>query len=516
MSAELDRDGFELVGSQAEVRAIDRLAIEGWGLPGRLLMELAGAGAARLVMERAGRVAGKAVVLAGPGNNGGDGWVVARHLASAGWTVRVVATGEPAAGTDAHVNFALWERLAPTCGGETRLAERGATARMKNWLGHANVIVDGLFGTGLTRAVEGAAAELLHAANDADHGLKVALDVPSGLDGDRGDVLGVAFRADLTATFGLAKSGLFLGDGPRHAGEIVVVPIAWPRPAIDAVGATLRRARPAAIARRVPARPADGHKGTFGHVGVLGGFAGREGAAVLAGLGALRSGAGLCTWLRGPAPAASDEVARPAELMQAPLGDAGPLPARPTVLVVGPGLGDGPEAQAALARALADGRPLVLDADAHTLLAARDALTLAGHVVTPHPLEAARLLGCSATEVQGERLAAARRLVLRTGGAIVVLKGAGTLVAAPDAPPVLVDVADPTLAVGGSGDVLAGVIAGLVAQGASPRDAALVAVYAHAEAGRALGRTRAQRGVLAHELAEAVPAALAALIAGWG
>ncbi|MFO0750013.1 MAG: NAD(P)H-hydrate epimerase [Myxococcota bacterium] len=249
--APLDDEGFELVASQAEVRAMDRAAIDGWGLPGRLLMELAGAGATRLVRERTGGVAGKAVVLCGPGNNGGDGWVVARHLAAAGWTVRVVATAEPAPGTDAHVNFALWQRL----GGEVRTAERGATARMKNWLNHANVIVDAVFGTGLKRDVEGAAADLIAAANEADHGLKVALDLPSGLDGDSGQVLGVAFRADLTATFGLAKTGLYLGAGPAHAGEVVVVPIAWPTPVIVGVGASLRRATPAALARRLPTRP---------------------------------------------------------------------------------------------------------------------------------------------------------------------------------------------------------------------------------------------------------------------
>ncbi|MCC6625175.1 MAG: NAD(P)H-hydrate dehydratase [Deltaproteobacteria bacterium] len=515
-SGPIDAEGLELVATQAEVRAIDHAAIHDWGIPGRLLMELAGAGAARVILERLGRApgaGGKAVVLAGPGNNGGDGWVVARHLACAGWTVRVIATGEPREGGDAHPNYLLWQRLAPSVGGETRFAERGATARMKNWLGHANVIVDAIFGTGLQRPIEGAAADLIAAANDADHGVKVALDVPSGLDSDRGAVLGAAFRADLTLTFGLPKIGLHLLDGPRHAGEIVVLPIGWPTPAIDAVGASHRRATPSAIARLLPARPADGHKGTFGHVGVLGGFAGKEGAAVLAGLGALRSGAGLCTWVR-PAPDTRSEVepvTRPPELMVEALAARGPLPARPTVLVVGPGLGDAPEV---VDRALSDGRPLVLDADALNLLAARAALGLPGHVLTPHPLEAARLLGLTAADVQADRPGAARALVARTG-AVVVLKGAGTIVAAPDAPPVLVDVADPTLAVGGSGDVLAGLIAGLLAQGAPPRAAAIAGVALHALAGRELGRTHAQRGVLAHELADALPGTIANLLAGW-
>jgi len=513
----LDVDGFERVATQAEVRAIDHAAIHDWGIPGRLLMELAGAGAARMILERLG-TGGKAVVLAGPGNNGGDGWVVARHLASAGWTVRVVATAEPREGSDAHPNFALWQRLAPTCGGETRLAERGATARMKHWLGHANVIVDAIFGTGLGRPIEAAAADLLAAANAVDHGVKVALDLPSGLDGDTGAVLGVALRADLTLTFGLSKIGLYLRDGPSHAGEIVVLPIGWPAPAVDTVGASFRRATPSAVARLLPARPADGHKGTFGHVGVIGGFAGKEGAAVLAGLGALRSGAGLCTWIR-PSPPVEDPVTRPPELMVEALAEDGPLPARPTVLVVGPGLGDRPTiVERALADARVTGRTLVLDADALNLLALPGAPPdLAPHILTPHPLEAARLLGTSAAEVQADRVGAARALAAHTR-ATVILKGAGTIVASPPhegLPPVLVDVADPTLAIGGSGDVLAGLVAGLVAQGATPRAAAIVGVYLHATAGRDLGRTSAQRGVLAHELSDALPRTIAALLAGW-
>ena len=500
-----DAEGFELVASQEQARAIDRAAIDDWKIPGRVLMEVAGVMATRVIRARSGEVAGKAVILCGPGNNGGDGWVVARHLQEAGWVVRVVATAEPAPGTDAHVNFALWQRL----GGEIRWAERGATARMKNWLNHANVIVDALFGTGLTRAVEGAAAELIAAANDAEHGLKVALDVPSGLDGDRGAVLGGAFRADVTVTFGLAKTGLYLGAGPAHAGEIVVVSIGWPHPVINAIDAVLRRARPDALATRVPARPDNGHKGTFGHVGVIGGFAGKEGAAILASLGALRAGAGLATWL---APASASAPERPPELMREVLdsGGDGPLPTRPTVLVVGPGLGDEPDI---LRRVLADPRPHVLDADAlNTLAAAPTHVPRA--VLTPHPLEAARLLSTDAPSIQADRLAAARHLVAKYH-ATVVLKGAGTIVAAPDHAPVLIDIADPTLATGGTGDVLAGCIAGLMAQGASPRDAALVGVYVHAVAARDLGEQQARRGVLAHEIANALPKALAALLAGW-
>lgn len=517
-----DAEGLELLASQDEVRAMDRLAIGGgWGvtgpadtlgvtgargtasappLPGRVLMELAGAGAARLVRERAGGLAGKAVVLCGPGNNGGDGWVVARHLHAAGWAVRCIALGEPAAGTDAAVNLALWNAL----GGEIRVAERGATARMKNWLGHANAIVDALFGTGLGRSLEGAAAELVAAANEAEHGLRVALDVPSGLHADRGEVLGVAFRGDLTATFGVKKLGLYLGQGPAHSGEVAVVDIAWPPPVVTAIGASARLATAEAMSAIVPARPADGHKGTFGHVGVVGGFPGTEGAAVLAAIAALRSGAGLSTW---SAPEAPEPVMRPPEIMRHAFADA--LPPRPNALVVGPGLGIDARAERAVALALDDTRPSVWDADALNLVAREGRLAALGgeRVLTPHPLEAARLIGSDASTVQADRLGAAARLAT-TSGAVVVLKGRNPIVAAPGHAPVVFDLSEPTLAVGGSGDVLAGLIGGLLAQGLAPRAAALLGVYVHGQAGADCGLGRAQRGALASEIADAVPAVL--------
>jgi NAD(P)H-hydrate epimerase len=523
VDAPLDPDGFELLASQAEVRAVDALVIAGSaapsgpeptaipGLPGRLLMELAGARAALLIRERAGGIAGKAVVLCGPGNNGGDGWVVARHLANQGFVVRCVALAAPLAGTDAHANFALWQALSADSG-ETRWAERGATARMRNWLNHANVIVDALFGTGLGRPLEGAAAELVEVANAAEHGLKVALDLPSGLDTDRGDVLGVAFEADLTVTFGIAKRGLYLGSGPAHAGEIVVVDIGWPRQVMDRIGPSARLARPQAMARLVPARPSDGHKGSFGHVAVVGGFTGKEGAALLACRAVLRSGAGLVSWVGEAGHNGQDPVTRPPEVMSETLGE--PLAPRANALVIGPGLGTSDAAKDALRLAERDPRPAVWDADALNLIAASpeglEGLAAqsgaAPRVLTPHPLEAARLLGMDRDAVEADRFAAAETLAARAK-AVVILKGGHTLVAAPGHPTVLFDRAEPTLAVGGSGDVLGGLVAGLMAQGVPPRDAALLGVWVHAEAGLLAGLGQAQRGALASEIADAIASA---------
>ncbi|MCA9518260.1 MAG: NAD(P)H-hydrate dehydratase, partial [Myxococcales bacterium] len=231
-------------------------------------------------------------------------------------------------------------------------------------------------------------------------------------------------------------------------------------------------------------------------------------AGRLASRAVLRIGAGLVTWCT---PASAPE--REPEIMHHDVREG--LPERPTVLVVGPGLGLDDAAREALDLALADGRPLVLDADALNALAARDmAANAEGHVVTPHPAEAGRLLGSSAKEVEADRLSAAEALVGLTR-AVVVLKGARTIVAAPGEPAVLFERPAPALAAGGTGDVLAGAIAGLMAQGLAPRDAALLAVFCHAEAGRATGLDQADRGVLASEVADALPAAMAHLTTGW-
>lgn len=505
MTALCDARGFELLAVADEVREMDRRTIVDLGLPGRVLMELAGAGTAEAIAARVGGITGKAVVLCGGGNNGGDGYVVARHLADRGWEVVCLATraGADLSG-DARANHDLWVAL----DGDVRVTGPKATASMRHVIGHADVIVDALFGTGLGRAIEGPAAELIAMANAARHGLKVSVDVPSGVDATTGRVLGVAFEAALTATFGLAKPGLYTAPGAGLAGEVVVIGIAFPRRVVDAVGASYRKATARAIAALLPERSAEGHKGTFGHVGVVGGFGGKSGAGQLAGRAALRVGAGLATWV-------TPDVApqRAPELMHHDLREG--LPDRPDVLVIGPGLGVDEASFAALALALDDGRPLVLDADALNLIATRlDLQRAAGHVITPHPREASRLLGATVDAVEGDRLAATAALVQATG-AVVVLKGARTVVAAPDEAPVIFDLPAPALAAGGTGDVLAGAIGGLIAQGLAPFDAALCGVWLHAHAGRMAGFGQADRGVLATEVADALPRVVADLVNGW-
>jgi hydroxyethylthiazole kinase-like uncharacterized protein yjeF len=504
-----DASGFQLLATAAEARELDRRTIEEVGIPGRVLMELAGAGTVEAIAARTGGRTGKAVVLCGGGQNGGDGYVIARHLADRGWRVRCVTPYEPERLTgDARANHAIWVAR----GGELKVLANAVSGSVGHALGHADLIVDALYGTGLTRPVEGAAAALVEEANSARHGLKVAVDLPSGLPADGREPEGPVFRADFTATYGLAKPGLFHAAGAPWVGEVVVVGIALPRPVVDAVAPSWRVADESAVAALLPRRGAAAHKGSSGHVGIIGGFDGKEGAAVLAGLGALRGGAGLATWSR---PTTGDDaVARPPELMVSDLRDG--LDPRPNVLVVGPGLGTDAIAARALGLALGSTRPLVLDADALNLWAAdseRRALP-PGTVLTPHPAEAGRLLATETADVQADRGAAATRLAKMTG-AIVVLKGARTVVAAPGSPSVIIPISEPVLAAAGTGDVLAGLIGALRAQGLAPTDAAVCGALVHGLAGRRLAATRPAGGVLASEVATAAAEVLGDLRRGW-
>jgi NAD(P)H-hydrate epimerase len=374
------------------------------------------------------------------------------------------------------------------------------------------VLVDGVFGTGLERPIEGGRAEAL--ARLATCGVpSFALDLPSGVDADEGTVLGVAWPASVTATFGAHKRGLHQHPGAALAGEVVVVSLGVPVPSPSRT--VLLEASD--LVPWVPARAAHTHKGMAGHVTVFGGSPGRTGAALLAGLGAMRSGAGLVTLApRGNVRAALD--AKVVELMTTEIPEALEAGIRAALTeaegrsscVVGPGLGlDSTARSYALRLALGLPVPTVLDADAltalgsdvHTLRAARGT-----RVLTPHPGEAARLLGCSASDVQAGRHHAAETLAARCGQ-VVVLKGAGTIIASPDGRVAVSRAGTPALGVAGTGDVLAGVVASMLVS-LPPFEAACAAVLAHGRAGEMAAEF--DRGLLAREVADALPRALAA------
>lgn len=468
----------------AQVRELDRLAIEEQGIPSLTLMERAGADALDALT---GRYPGamNLVVLCGGGNNAGDGYVLARLARQAGLEVRVIALVEP--GRLKGDAAASAQKYLQTGSVETALALEGA-----------DIIVDALLGSGLNRPVEGSFAEAIELINAASVTV-FALDIPSGLNADTGVCLGSAVRADATITFIGLKRGLFTAEGPEFCGEILFSDLGTPAGIHVAVGAEVRLTRHEEIMRNLPPRPRHAHKGRYGHVLVIGGDYGYQGAAILAGSAAARAGAGLVTVATRPEHARNIPLFRP-ELMTAAVTVARDLDAlldRVSVVAIGPGLGQSDWAISLLAKVLQTRLPLVVDADALNLLAL-EPLRRENWVLTPHPGEAARLLGITSSEVQTNRFAAVMTLRDRFSGT-VALKGAGSLVAGATGPVRLNRTGNPGMAGGGMGDVLTGLIAGLVAQGMEPGVATVAGVYLHGHAAdQCTGE--GERGMLAGDL----------------
>jgi ADP-dependent NAD(P)H-hydrate dehydratase / NAD(P)H-hydrate epimerase len=470
-----------------DVRAIDCAALAGDGLSGHELMERAGRAAFELLRARwpgARRIA----VHCGGGNNGGDGYVVARLAREAGLEVSLSALAAPAPErADACRVRRAWE----AAGGSVSRFSAGI-------LPAADVVVDALLGIGLKRAPSGEAAAAIAAVDGCD-APRLALDVPSGLDADTGATPGVALRADCTLTFVADKPGLHTGRGRALCGEVVLAELG--------IGAATRAARmPAAwllragdLHRWLPRRARDAHKGRHGHVLAIGGDHGYGGAIRLCAEAALRTGAGLVSVATRSAHVGALLASLPEAMCRAIEDPAALelLAARASVLALGPGLGRGDWGRMSFEAALASRLPRVLDADALNLLAEQPRL-LPEDVLTPHPGEAARLLGTDVARIEADRLAAAQALAQRYG-AVIVLKGAGSVIAAPDRAPALIDAGNPGLAAGGTGDVLTGVIAALRAQGLSAFDAACAGALLHAAAGD-LAAIDGERGMLASDL----------------
>jgi NAD(P)H-hydrate epimerase len=479
-----------------QVRQLDRIAIEEQGIAGYELMCRAAAAAWTAIVCRY-PAARHFWVYCGSGNNAGDGYVLARLALAAGLQVRVLSVVDPA-GLKGDAERAWRDFLA--VGGQTEPATGTRTAQLPD------LAVDALLGTGLDRPLSGAFAAAVAELN-ALAAPVVALDIPSGLHGATGAVLGCAVQAALTVTFVGWKQGLFLGAGPDHCGELVfsdldIAPVATAR-----VAPQLRCTGPEDIAALLGPRARGAHKGRFGHVVVLGGNRGFGGAALLSATAALRSGAGLVSVVTRPEHVSAVLAARP-ELMVRGVSEAAEATdvlKRATVIAVGPGLGQDDWAAGLLAAALGSGRPLVVDADALNMLAPR-AQRRDEWVLTPHPGEAGRMLGASSAAVQSDRLAALRELTERFGG-VVLLKGHGTLVAGSGAPlPWLVRGGNPGMATAGMGDVLTGVIAGLLAQFPDAPRATVVAIAAavHAAAGDAAAE-QGERGLVAGDVCDRLP-----------
>jgi len=473
------------VYSAAQVRAMDRHAIEKGGIPGCKLMQRAG-GAALDAVRRHWPGVSKIAVLCGAGNNAGDGYVLARLARAAGLEVQVAALADPGhLRGDAQLAYSDFSAE----GG--RPAVFDATA-----LAGSELLVDALLGIGVDRPVEGAWRECIEWVNRA--GLPVlALDIPSGLDADTGLPQGAAIRATRTITFVALKTGLFLGAAPDHVGTLELAGLEISAAARDAHSPVLRRMDGRLAAGALTPRRRTAHKGDHGRVLVIGGIA-MAGAARLAGEAALRTGAGLVT-IATSAPNAAVVVARP-ELIAHALrarSSLAPLLRISDAVAIGPGLGVDRRARRLLDEAIDGDRPLVVDADALKLLALRPRRH-ADWILTPHPGEAARLLGTDAASVQRDRITAGKEIAERFGG-VCVLKGAGTLVQAANALPWICDRGNPGMATAGSGDVLTGVIAALLAGGCELPLAAAAGVLLHAEAGDRAAHA-GMRGMIAGDL----------------
>jgi hydroxyethylthiazole kinase-like uncharacterized protein yjeF len=473
-----------------QCRELDLLTIRS-GVPGYELMCRAGKAALQVLQAR-WPDCGLIQVLCGGGNNGGDGWVLARLAQQLGMPAVVYVVGDEA-----------------VLQGEAReawLDAKAAGVTIKPF--HVEqrfepgVVVDALLGTGVKNAVREPMAQAVQWINNS--GLPVlALDVPSGICANSGSVLGVAVKADVTLMFIARKRGLYMGDALDYTGEKLLDTLAV-APAIYAqLAASLQVMSYAGLLTHLPRRLRNAHKGHFGHVLIIGGAAGMAGAALMAATAAARCGAGLVSVATLPEHVAALAGVQP-ELMihgVAHIHELQALLENASVVVVGPGLGQSPWAEQMLYKAYHSGKPTVLDADALNLLAQGQvaSMPVPGQcVITPHPGEAARLLKTTTDRINADRVSAAQQLH-DLARAVVVLKGAGTLVAT-DADIRLCDQGNPGMASGGMGDVLSGVIAALVAQGLAPEIAAQLAVVVHAKAADKLAAQHGERGLLASDL----------------
>jgi NAD(P)H-hydrate epimerase len=502
--------------SRRQIQELDQQLIMRAKVPGLVLMENAGRGAAAEILRHWGDSVSPALVVCGTGNNGGDGFVVARHLSAAGARVRVVAIGQAEkVSPDASAMMGAW---LGTGGYVDWIADHSGIALLLRALGESRCTVDALFGTGLSKPISGIYAEVVDAINQRALPC-CALDVPSGLDCNTGQQLGVVVRAAMTTTFGYPKPGLFSNRASECVGDLVTVSLGVPEDSWRRVGKTADRAGPRDVFAWLPKRRANLHKGEAGRIAIVAGNPGTTGAALLAARGALRAGGGLITHV-GFSSTIDAIESRVLEAMTFRLNpeslerDAANLFGRFDVIVAGPGLGLSEESQRIVRTILRTARiPVVLDADAITLVA-RAPQWLADspgpRVLTPHTGEMARLLGCSSEVVDGDRFTAVDEAVNRFK-AVVLLKGPFTIVGTPNELPVVVGRPNPVLSTGGTGDVLAGILGALLVS-LEPRQAAVCAAAWHGKAAEVWAtRTHSDRGLLAHELADCLPEALAEL-----
>lgn len=516
----------------AESRELDRLSQEKYGIPSYSLMRRAGEAVADLLLRRWPNAIGASVlVVAGKGNNGGDGLVAARKLKQAGARVRVILLvgaadlkGDAARAYSAYV----------AAGGSVSEVASADAIGIAIQAEHPIAVVDAIFGIGLNAEVRGLARRAIEMINSLGAPV-VALDIASGVNAESGAVMGAAVAANLTVTFGYAKYGHVSYPGAGFAGDLEIAEVGFAPAAIADIAPRGRLIEAADAASLLKPRSADSHKGSYGHPLVIAGSRGKSGAAILAARGALRAGAGLVTAAIPESIAAIVAIGQP-ELMTAPMPAheghfAAPLTidelkviaAGKTALIVGPGIGVSDATRELVAWLVREGaqpgRPLLIDADGLNVIAALGPSTLkSAHgpvVLTPHPGEIARLLEISTAAVNADRIGAARRLA-DISGAAVLLKGARTVIATPDGHLFVNSSGNPGMATPGMGDVLSGIIGALLGQGMAAGDALALGAFVHGLAADRLAERRGPVGYLAGDLAAELPAAFATLLSRAG
>jgi len=500
------------------MRDLDRAAIDGHKIPSLQLMERAGAQVANVIERDFSSKRGQVVIVAGKGNNGGDGLVTARHLLGRGYDIAVLLLESSSElSPDARAN---WELLAPLT---THIYTAINIAEMNSRfpiLAEAMCIVDAILGTGLTREVK----DLPAAAIDLINSLGVpviSIDIPSGLSADDGLPLGRAIRAKTTVTFGLPKRGLFIAEGRRYAGEVEIVDIGIPKEEIDKVESKLELIEPSLFKGLFKKRKPDSHKGNYGHVSVFAGSRGHLGAGYLACLAALRAGAGLATYCI-PEKAFVRFDARYAEVMCDPIPDDASASFHPagidaaikslagkSVAVIGPAIGTEAQTRIFVNSFVKKANiPIIIDADGLGVL---DLNSLQGRrhatILTPHPGEMSRLTGKITKEIQENRIAFASSFAKQTG-TIVVLKGRGTIVADSSGQIAINPTGNAGMATAGMGDALTGIIASFIAQGMSAMDACMAAVYVHGLAGDLAEKEHTERALITSDVIKCIGRAI--------
>ncbi len=509
-----------IVVTAEQMREIDRLTIEKYGVPSLTLMERAGEAVTQSILERFARNAKKGVlIVAGKGNNGGDGLVVARLLKKKKIPCEVALLARPEElSTDAAHNLRAYLKLK---GKVTEISAQRLdllSARMSK----SAVIVDAILGTGIKSEVCGLFADAITLINAA--GLPVvAVDIPSGLDTDKGGPLGTAIQAETTVALGFPKLGEVLYPGVRYTGELVVADIGIDERAVAEVAPQTEILERATIRWLVPRRDPDSHKGSYGHLLIVAGSRGKTGAAILASRAAMRSGAGLATLA---APRALNNIFASAlvEVMTEPLRENAAeeievlsddewrrLLERKNALLFGPGIGVSPATQNILRWLLRNlAMPWVIDADGlNNLVLEIERLRRARvpPVLTPHPGEMARLTGKSTAEINADRVGIARSFAVEHH-CHLVLKGARTVIATPDGKIFINPTGNPGMASAGMGDVLAGILTALLGQGLRPEDAMKLGVYLHGFVGDTVAETKGPIGLIASDIIEGLPSGL--------